>query len=252
MDKSKNENIIGKNPKMFEVYKRIGRVVDNKVTVLIRGETGTGKELVARAIHFNGILREGPFVAVDCASLPEDLLESELFGHEKGAFTGAIAKRIGKFELASGGTLFLDEIGNSSLLTQTKLLRALEEKKIERIGGTKSIKVDGRIIAATHRDLEKTVRQGSFREDLYYRLNVVLINLPPLRERKDDIPLLVEHFLRRYRSGSQGRIKHVPLKTLDLLMRYDWPGNVRELENVIERTVVMGKGDAILDSSGKY
>jgi len=246
MNKSKNENIIGKNPKMFEVYKRIGKVVDNKATVLIRGETGTGKELVARAIHFNGILREGPFVVVDCASLPEDLLESELFGHEKGAFTGAIAKRIGKFELASGGTLFLDEVDNLNLTIQAKLLRALEEKKIERIGRTESIKVDGRIIAATHRDLEKAVREGSFREDLYYRLNVVFINLPPLRERKDDIPLLVEHFLRRYSSESQGKLKYVPLKTLDLLMRYDWPGNVRELENAIERAVVMGKGDAIL------
>jgi two-component system response regulator AtoC len=240
------ENIVGKNPKMFEVYKRIGRVVDNKATVLIRGETGTGKELVARAIHFNGILKDGPFVPVDCASLPEDLLESEFFGHEKGAFTGAIAKRIGKFELASGGTLFLDEIGNLNLTIQAKILRALQEKKIERVGGTQPIKIEVRIIAATHRDLEKGVREGSFREDLYYRLNVVLINLPPLRERKDDIPLLVEHFLRRYRSESEGKLKHVPLKTLDLLMKYNWPGNVRELENVIERAVIMGKGDTIL------
>ena len=240
------ENIVGKNLKMFEVYKRIGRVVDNKATVLIRGETGTGKELVARAVHLNGILREGPFVAVDCASLPEDLLESELFGHEKGAFTGAIAKRIGKFELASKGTLFLDEIGNLNLTTQAKLLRALQEKKIERVGGTQPIKTEVRIIAATHRDLEKGVREGSFREDFYYRLNVVLIKLPALRERKDDIPLLVEHFLRRYSSESQGKLKYVPLKTMDLLMRYNWPGNVRELENVIERAVVMGKGDAIL------
>ncbi len=245
-ERYKLENIVGKNPKMFEVYKRIGRVVDNKATVLIRGETGTGKELVARAIHFNGILKERPFVAVDCASLPEDLLESELFGHEKGAFTGAIAKKPGKFELASGGTLFLDEIGNLNLTTQAKLLRALQEKKIERVGGTRPIKIEVRIIAATHRDLEKAIRKGSFREDLYYRLNVVLINLPPLRERKDDIPLLVEHFLRRYRSESQGRLKYVPPKTLDLLMRYNWPGNVRQLENVIERAVIMGKGDAIL------
>ncbi|TET10181.1 sigma-54-dependent Fis family transcriptional regulator, partial [Candidatus Aerophobetes bacterium] len=206
----------------------------------------TGKELVARAIHFNGILRKGAFVVADCSGLAQDLLESELFGHEKGAFTGAIAEKLGKFELASGGTLFLDEIGNLSLATQAKLLRALQEKKIERVGGVRPIKIEVRIIAATHRDLEKAVREGSFREDLYYRLNVVLINLPPLRERKDDIPLLVEHFLRRYSSESGGRLKHVPLKTLDLLMRYDWPGNVRELENVIERAVVMGKGDAIL------
>jgi len=245
-ERYKLENIVGKNAKMFEVYKRIGRVVDSKATILIRGETGTGKELVARAIHFNGILKDGPFVPVDCASLPEDLLESELFGHEKGAFTGAIAKKYGKFELASGGTLFLDEIGNLSLTTQAKLLRALQEKGIERVGGTKPLKVDVRIIAATHRNLEKAVKEGSFREDLYYRLNVVLINLPPLRERKDDIPLLVEHFLRRYRSESGGRLKYVPLKTLDLLIRYNWPGNVRELENVIERAMVMGKSDAIL------
>jgi len=240
------ENIVGKNPKMFEVYKRIGRVVDNKSTVLIRGETGTGKELVARAIHFNGTLREGPFVAVDCASLPRDLWESELFGHEKGAFTGAIARKLGKFELASKGTLFLDEIGNLSLAGQAKLLRALQEKKIERVGGTKPIKIEVRIIVATHRDLEKAVKEGSFREDLYYRLNVVLINLSPLRERKDDIPLLVEHFLRQYNSESQGRLTYFPLKTLHFLMKYNWPGNVRELENVIERALVMGKGDAIL------
>jgi len=242
----KLENIVGKNPEMFEVYKRIGKVVNNKATVLIRGETGTGKELVARAIHFNGILRKGPFVAVDCANLPEDLLESELFGHEKGAFTGAINQKLGKFELASGGTLFLDEIGNLNLATQAKLLRVLQEKRIERVGGTKSIKIDVRIITATHRDLEKAVREGAFRDDLYYRLNVVVINLPPLRERKDDIPLLVKHLLHRYQSESSGRPKYFPLETLDLLIRYSWPGNVRELENVIERAVVMGKSDAIL------
>lgn len=245
-ERYKLKNIVGKNPKMFGVYKRIGRVVDNKATVLIRGETGTGKELVARAIHFNGILKDGPFIPVDCASLPEDLLESELFGHEKGAFTGAIAKRMGKFELAQKGTLFLDEIGNLNLTTQAKLLRALQEKRIERVGGTRPINIEVRIIAATHRNLEKAIREGSFREDLYYRLNVVLINLPPLRERKDDIPLLVEHFLRRYSLESGGRVKYVPLKTLDLLMRYSWPGNVRELENVIERAQVMGKDDTIL------
>lgn len=245
-ERYKLENIVGKNSKMFEVYKRIGRVVDNKATVLIRGETGTGKELVARAIHFNGILENNPFIPVDCASLPEDLLESELFGHEKGAFTGAIARKLGKFELACGGTLFLDEIGNLELSTQAKLLRALQEKRIERVGGAKPIKTEVRIIAATHRDIAKAVREGSFREDLYYRLNVVLINLPPLRERRDDIPLLVEHFLRRYCSESQGRLKYVPLEVIDLLMRYNWPGNVRELENVIERAVVMGRGDTIL------
>jgi len=240
------EDIVGKNPQMFKVYKRIGKIVDNKATVLITGETGTGKELVARAIHFNGLLKEGPFVVVDCASLPQDLLESELFGHEKGAFTGAIARKLGKFELAHGGTLFLDEIGNLSLITQAKLLRVLQEKKIERVGGTKPIKIDVRIIAATHRDLEKMVKEVSFREDLYYRLNVVLIPLSPLRERKDDIPLLVEHFLRQYKSESKGRIKYVPPETMDLLANYNWPGNVRELENIIERAIVMGKENTIL------
>ncbi len=246
MEKSKNVNIIGKNPKMFEVYKRIGKVVDNKATVLIRGETGTGKELVARAIHFNGILRKEAFVVADCSGLAQDLLDLELFGYENGALTKPRAPRIGKFELAKGGSLFFDEIASLSLPTQSKLLRALEEKKIERIGGTKPIKIEVRIITATHRNLEEAVREGSFREDLYYRLNVVLINLPPLRERKDDIPLLVEHFLHRYRSESRGRIKYLPPKNLDLLMRYSWPGNVRELENVIERALVMAKADTIL------
>ncbi len=231
---------------MLEAYKAIGKVVNNKAAVLIQGELGTGKELVARAIHFNGILREGPFVAVDCATFPEDLLNLELFGYKNGALIRPAAPRIGKFELAKGGTLFLDEIENLNLPIQSKLLRALEEKKIERIGGTESIEVDGRIIAATHRDLEKGVREGSFREDLYYRLDVVVINLPPLRERKDDIPLLVEHFLHRYSSESQGRLKYVSPTSLDLLMRYNWPGNVRQLENVIERALVMGKNDAIL------
>ncbi|MEA1964010.1 MAG: sigma-54 dependent transcriptional regulator [Candidatus Aerophobetes bacterium] len=245
-EKYKLENIVGKTSRMFEVYKRIGKVVNNKATVLIRGETGTGKELVARAIHFNGILKNGPFVAVDCASLPEDLLESEFFGHEKGAFTGAITQKLGKFELASRGTLFLDEIGNLNLATQAKLLRVLQEKRIERVGGTKPIKINVRIITATHRNLEKAVREGVFREDLYYRLNVVIINLPPLKERKEDIPLLVEHFLRRCGSELAGRVKYVPPETMDFLIRYGWPGNARELENVIERGVVMGKGGLIL------
>jgi transcriptional regulator with GAF, ATPase, and Fis domain len=231
---------------MFEVYKMIGRVMDNKATVLIFGGTGTGKEVVARAIHFNGPLKDEPFIAVDCASLPSDLLESELFGHEKGAFTGAIAQKLGKFELANKGTLFLDEIGNLTLATQVKLLRFMQEKRIERVGGTKSIELDVRIITATNLDLEKAVKEGSFREDLYYRLNVITIPLPPLRERRDDIPLLVEHFLQKYRSESKGKAKYVLPETMDLLMRYDWPGNVRELENVIERATVIGKSEAIL------
>jgi len=245
-EKYQLENMVGKHPRMLEVYKMIGRVVDNKVTVLIIGETGTGKEIVARAIHFNGLLKDGPFVAIDCASLPSDLLESELFGHEKGAFTGAITQKIGKFELADKGSLFLDEIGNLTLATQVKLLRFLQEKKIERVGGTKPIELDVRIITATSLDLEKAVKEGSFREDLYYRLNVVAIPLPPLRERRYDIPLLVEHFLQKYESESKGKVKHVPPETMNLLMRYEWPGNVRELENVIERAIVIGKTDAIL------
>ncbi len=245
-EKYQLENIVGKHPRMFEVYKMIGRVMDNKATVLIVGKTGTGKEVVARAIHFNGLLKDEPFVAIDCASLPSDLLESELFGHEKGAFTGAIAQKKGRFELANKGTLFLDEIGNLALATQVKLLRFLQEKRIERVGGTKPIKLDVRIIAASNLDLEKAVKEGSFREDLYYRLNVVAIPLPPLRERRDDIPLLVEHFLQKFKSESKEKVKYVAPETMDLLMRYDWPGNVRELENVVERAIVIGKTEAIL------
>jgi len=245
-EKYKLENIVGKHPRMFEVYKMMGRVMDNKATILILGETGTGKEVVARAIHLNGLLKDGPFVAVDCASLPCDLLESELFGHEKGAFTGAIAQKMGKFELADKGTLFLDEIGNLTLATQVKLLRFLQEKKIERVGGTKPIGLDVRIIAATNLDLEKAVKEGSFREDLYYRLNVVAVPLPPLRERRDDIPLLVEHFIQKFKSESKGKVKRVLPEAMDLLMRYGWPGNVRELENVMERAIVIGKSEAIL------
>ncbi len=245
-EKYQLENIVGKHPKMFEVYKMIGRVMDNKATVLILGETGTGKEVVARAIHFNGPFKDEPFIAIDCASLPSDLLESELFGHEKGAFTGAIAQKMGKFELANKGTLFLDEIGNLTLATQVKLLRFMQEKRIERVGGTKSIELDVRIVTATNLDLEKAVKEGSFREDLYYRLNVITIPLPPLKERRDDIPLLVEHFLQKYRSESKGKVKYVLPETMDLLMRYDWRGNVRELENVIERATVIGKSEAIL------
>jgi len=214
MNKSRNGNIIGKSPPMFEVYKAIAKAVNNKTGVVIQGASGTGKELVARAIHFNGISRKGLFVVLDCTRLPQDSLHLELFGCENGALARPGTPRIGKFELASGGTLFLDEIGNLSLTTQAKLLRALQEKKIERVGGTKPIKIDVRIIAATHRDLEKAVREGTFREDLYYRLNVVLINLPPLRERKDDIPLLVEYFLHQYSKESGGKNKVRSLKDL--------------------------------------
>jgi DNA-binding NtrC family response regulator len=245
-EKHKLENIVGKDPKMYEVYKTIGKVVNSKVTVLIRGESGTGKELVAHAIHYNSLLKNKPFVAVDCASLPQTLLESELFGHEKGSFTGAIARKLGKFELANEGTLFLDEIGNLTLETQAKLLRVLQEKKFVRVGGAEPIDVDVRIIAATHQDLEKAVREGMFREDLYYRLNVVLIYLPALRERRDDIPLLTDHFLRKFKEESGGKVKNILPETMEFLEKYEWPGNVRELENVIERAIVTGKSSNIL------
>lgn len=245
-DKYQLGNIIGKHPKMFKVYNMIARVADNKATVLIIGETGSGKEVVARVIHFNGFLKDRPFVAVDCACLSSDLVESELFGHEKGAFTGAITQKIGKLELANKGTLFLDEVGNLTLTTQAKLLRFLQEKKIERVGGVRPIELDIRIIAATNLDLERAVQEGSFRKDLYHRLNVVVIHVPPLRERRDDIPLLAEHFLEKFKSESKGKVKYVPPETMDLLMRYQWPGNVRELENVIERAIVIGNSDAIL------
>ncbi len=245
-DKYSLENIVGKHPKMLEVYKMIGRVVDNKATVLILGKTGTGKEVVARAIHFNGSLRNGPFAAVDCASLPQDLLESELFGHEKGAFTDATSQRIGKFERAHKGTLFLDEIGNLTSATQVRLLRFLQERRIERVGGAEPIKLNVRVIAATNLDLKKAVEEGTFREDLYYRLNVVSIYLPSLRERRDDIPLLAEHFLRKYASESGRKVKGVLPEAMDLLMSHEWPGNVRELENVIERALVIGRAHSIL------
>ncbi|NQS89213.1 sigma-54-dependent Fis family transcriptional regulator [Patescibacteria group bacterium] len=243
----KLESIVGESPRMYEVYKIIGRVVDSKVTILIRGETGTGKELVARIIHFNSPFKDKPFIPIDCASLPQDLLESELFGHERGSFTGAIGQKPGKFELATpGGTVFLDEIGNISLATQAKLLRVLQERKFERVGGTKPIQIDVRIIASTNADLERIIKGDLFREDLYHRLNVISINLPSLRERQGDIPLLVKHFLFKFRSESSRRKKYVPPETINLLMRYDWPGNVRELENVIESAVILGKADPIL------
>jgi len=212
---------------------------------LIQGGSGTGKELIARAIHTSSLRSEGPFVAVSCAALPETLLESELFGHEKGAFTDAVATKKGRFELAHKGTLFLDEIGDMSQKTQVDLLRVLEEREFRRIGGTKLIKVDVRIISATNKDLKKLVDEGKFRDDLYYRLNVVSVQTPPLRERKQDIPLLAEHFLKKYSIENRKDIKWIQQDAMNLLMKYDWPGNVRELENTIERAVVIAKGDSI-------
>jgi len=213
--------------------------------VLIRGENGSGKELVARAIHARSARREQPFVEVNCAAIPEELIESELFGHEKGAFTGALARRRGKFELADGGTLFLDEIGDMSLKTQAKVLRALEEQAFERVGGKDTIRVDVRVIAASNRDLETLIREGRFRDDLYYRLNVIPIEVPPLRAKKDDIPVLVDHFIALFCAENGKRSRTVSGEALGYFLAYDWPGNVRELRNMVERLVIMTRGDVI-------
>ena len=236
--------LIGRHLRMQEVYKAIGRIAGSDVTVLLRGESGTGKELVARAIHHYSRRSGRAFVAVSCAAIPSTLLESEMFGHERGAFTDAKERRLGKFELAQGGTLYLDEIGDMPVELQTKLLRALQERTIERVGGQESIRVDVRVLAATNRDLEVAIRQGSFREDLYYRLNVVTLNLPPLRERRRDVPLLVEHFLAKYAEslGERG----VAPEALDRLVGHEWPGNVRELENVVQRAMVLAQNGVIL------
>jgi DNA-binding NtrC family response regulator len=225
------------------VFKLVGQVADSAATVLIQGESGTGKELLARAIHKNSPRRQGPFITVNCAAIPRDLLESELFGHEKGAFTGAIATRRGKFELADGGTIFLDEIGEMDPALQTKILRVLEERRFERVGGEAPITADVRILAATNRDLKGLVTQARFREDLFYRLNVVAITIPPLRERVEDIPLLVDHFLRLYAGDDQ---KEISQEALQCLFRYQWPGNVRELENVIKRACLLARTRLIL------
>jgi two-component system response regulator AtoC len=239
--------LVGSSPPMLEVYKLVARVAVGKSTVLLEGESGTGKELIARAIHYNGMRREKPFVPVNCAALPEALLESELFGHEKGAFTGATGAKLGLFEMAHHGTLFLDEIGEIGPALQPKLLRAIQEQEVRRVGGTTPVKVDVRVIAATNRDLAEEVKEGRFREDLYYRLNVVRIVLPPLRERQDDIPMLAQHFLQKYTAGTHTQPIHgfVP-ETMAILRRYHWPGNVRELENVIERAVSLAHSPLIL------
>jgi len=236
--------IVGRHPRMQEVYKTIGRVAATDVTVLLRGESGTGKELVARAVHLYSRRAGKPFVAVSGAAIPATLLESELFGHERGAFTDAKERKLGKLELAHGGTMFLDEVGDMPLELQVKLLRALQERTFERVGGHEPIRVDVRILAATNRDLEALIKEGRFREDLYYRLNVVSVNLPPLRERRRDIPLLVEHFLAKYAAQLGHRL--VAPAALDRLVGYEWPGNVRELENVIQRAIVMATGGVIL------
>ncbi|GAK57368.1 transcriptional regulatory protein pilR [Candidatus Vecturithrix granuli] len=238
------ENIISQSPKMERVFQLIANVAMTDSTVMIQGETGTGKELVARAVHFGSKRKRKNFVAINCGALADNLLESELFGHEKGSFTGAIRQKIGKFELADQGTLFLDEIGNVSPAMQMKLLRVLQERQFERVGGTRTLETDVRIIAATNEDLEQAVEEGRFREDLYYRINVIPINLPPLRQRKEDIPLLAQHFVEKH---GRRRIHAISDEAIHTLMTYDWPGNVRELENIIERSIILERGSELVN-----
>ncbi len=245
-DTTDGDVIIGRSPAMQEVYKAIGLVASQNVTVLIRGESGTGKELVARALYQFSKRSAGPFLAVNCAAIPEPLLESELFGHEKGAFTGADKRRIGKFEQCNGGTLFLDEIGDMPPLLQSKLLRVLQEQRFQRVGSNQTIETDVRVLAATNRDLEKMVREEKFREDLYYRLNGYTIFLPPLRERGNDLDLLVEHFLRQTNRELEKNVRGIAPDAIELLRRYSWPGNVRELQNVIRQAVLQTTGPVLL------
>jgi two-component system response regulator HydG len=237
--------MIGKSPKMVELFDLLAQVAPTDATVLILGESGTGKELVANALHHNSPRASQPFIKVSCAALPETLLESELFGHEKGAFTGAVARKEGRFWAAHRGSIFLDEVGEMNATTQTKLLRVLQEKEFEPLGSTRTLKVNVRVIAATHKDLEKEVREGRFREDLFYRLNVVPVSIPPLRERKEDLPSLAAHFLSLYGEKNRKELKEISPKALDLLIRHDWPGNIRELENCIERAVIVARGEMI-------
>ncbi len=238
-------NIIGNAKQMQDVYDQIAQVCRSTTTALIRGESGTGKELVAHAIHYNSPRADKPFVRVNCAALPETLVESELFGHEKGAFTGALAMRVGRFEMAHGGTIFLDEVGDFSPATQVRLLRVLQEREFERVGGNASIKVDVRVIAATNRDLEAMIAEGKFRQDLYYRLNVFSIHVPPLRERKADILLLADFFVEKYARVHHKSVKRISTPAIDMLMAYHWPGNVRELENCMERAVLVTNDEVI-------
>ncbi|NOR65349.1 MAG: response regulator [Candidatus Scalindua sp.] len=247
-EKFKFNAIISQSGEMEEVLNTAGRIAPSKATVLIRGESGTGKELVAKAVHYSSVRSEKSMVTVNCAALSESLLESELFGHEKGAFTDASVQRIGRFELANGGTLFIDEIGDIGLQAQVKLLRALQFGEFERVGGSKTIKVDVRVITATNRNLEDLIQKGDFREDLFYRINVVTINLPALRERKTDIPVLIRHFINKYSLDNHKKVEGISKEAQDYLMKYNFPGNIRELENIIERAVVLTRGELIITS----
>jgi len=246
IEKYQFKNVIGRTPQMLQVYKTIAKVANTKSTVLLYGERGTGKELIARSIHYNSSRNGRPFIPVDCGSLIETLMESELFGHVRGAFTGAFSSKKGLIEEADGGTLFLDEVSNLSLSTQAKLLRFLQEHEIKRVGGLESIKVDVRIIAATNQPIEPLVKSGKFREDLFDRLNVVSITLPPLRERKEDIPLLANYFLQKFSEENGKKISHISPEAIEILTQYSWPGNVRELEHTIERAVIFSRNPIIL------
>ncbi len=241
--------LVGDSPSMRTIYEMVARVADTPSTVLITGESGTGKELVAKALHRSSSRRDKPLIKVNCAAIPKDLIESELFGYEKGAFTGAVASKPGRFELADGGTLFLDEIGEIPVEMQVKLLRALQESEFERVGGIKTLQVDVRLIAATNRDLKQLIAEGKFREDLYYRLTVVPIALPPLRDRREDIPLLVEHFIEKYNQRLGKKVEGIEGDALELLLGYAWPGNIRELENLMERSVLFADGPLIQASA---
>ncbi|MBM4077035.1 MAG: sigma-54-dependent Fis family transcriptional regulator, partial [Planctomycetes bacterium] len=245
-DEDEGDLLVGQCSAMQEVYRQIGRVAGQDVTVLILGESGTGKEIVARAIYQYSKRADRPFLAINCAAIPENLLESELFGHEKGSFTGAERKRVGKFEQCDGGTLFLDEIGDMTPLTQTKVLRVLQDQQFERVGGSEMVQTNVRLIAATNRNLQEMMSQGTFRSDLYYRLNVYTIHLPPLRDRTGDMPILINHFLRRFSQELEKEIRGVSPEVLDLLTEYSWPGNLRELQSVLKHSVVEATGPMIL------
>lgn len=243
------QNLVGNSEPMHKVFEMIKRVSQAPTNVLITGESGTGKEVIAKAIHYNGPLKERPFVPINCGAIPESLMESEMFGHKKGSFTGAVTDKVGLFEAADGGTIFLDEVGELPLTIQVKLLRAIQERVIRRVGGIDDMPVNVRIIAATNRDLDEMVAEGSFRQDLFYRLNVINITAPSLRERRDDIPLLATHFLKKYNDRLGKNIHTVSVEAMDLLKKYDYPGNVRELENIIERTVALESGATVLPES---
>jgi Nif-specific regulatory protein len=242
-DRYRFENIIGDAPAMHDVFATVGQVANSRATILLLGETGTGKEMIAKAIHHNSPRRDKPFIRVNCGAMTSTLLESELFGHVKGSFTGAIRDKEGRFEAANGGTIFLDEIGTMEPALQVKLLRVLQEREFERVGDNQTVKIDVRVIAATNVDLQEEVAKGNFREDLFYRLNVVSIYLPPLRNRREDVPRLIDHFLDKYNAVNDRKLKRISRDMLNILLRYPWPGNVRELENAIERAVVLSTGE---------